>query len=109
MEIAFESKSLRRICENSTVAESELGCAAARTLRRRLSDIQATSSLLEIEWGNRRTEGEGLEQRMLFDLGDENFMVISANHVRNPLASDGNPEWSKISRVKLICIERNHE
>ena len=104
MEIAFESRSLRDLCENKNIAISELGGNAAEALRRRLSDIQAASSFEDIIWSNRRTEGIGREQRVLIDLSDSYYMIISANHVRNPMGPDGNPKWSAITRVKLICI-----
>ena len=109
MEIAFESESLRQLCENKAVAICRLGGDVAETLRHRLSDAQAAPSLLDIVWGNRRTEGRGREQRVLIDLSDEYHLVFSANHVRNPEGPNGDPKWSAITRVKLICIRRSHE
>ena len=109
MEIAFESRSLRELCENKAAANCKLGDDVAESLRRRISDVQAAPSMLDIVWGNLRTEGSGGEQRMLIDLSDECQIVISANHVRNPMGPDGDPDWSAITRVKLICIRRDHE
>ena len=109
MEIAFESESLRQLCENRAAAIYSLGGEIAETLRHRLSDVQAAPSLPDIVWGNRRTEGKGRKQCMLIDLSDECHLVISPNHVRNPTTPDGDPDWSAITRAKVICIRMNSE
>jgi hypothetical protein len=44
---------------------------------------------------------------MVVDLGDGYRLVFSANHPRNPLKADGTVDWSKVSRVKILGIEKS--
>ena len=48
MELAFESRWLRTVCENEADADRELGLAVAETLRHRLADLLAATSIDDI-------------------------------------------------------------
>lgn len=48
MQLAFETKRLRDICENEERAADELGTKVAEQLKRRLADLRAAESIEEM-------------------------------------------------------------
>jgi proteic killer suppression protein len=109
VELAFVARSLRELCENETVAERELGPQAAELLKHRLADLRAATSVTDLLAGRPRTlDGVGA-LAMALDISAGIRIVIIANHPSNPLTETGEVEWSKVSRVKLLRIEKDHE
>ena len=51
----------------------------------------------------------GIEERALIDLSGGNYMVLAANHPKNPMTTEGNLYWKAITRVKIIQIRGDHE
>lgn len=113
MELAFESRDIRSVCENHAVAASELGAEVAGILMRRLADLRSVVSICEfIDLGvvNCRMEVIGSEERALIDLsGGCCCMVLAANHPKNPVTTNGSLNWKAITRVKIIQIRCDHE
>ena len=54
MEIAFNTKSLRAICESEAKAKRELGPSVAGILKHRLADLQAAKSANDLVAGQPR-------------------------------------------------------
>ncbi len=107
MEVSFDTKSLRMICESGTKAEHELGIKLARSLVRRLADLRAATNASELSAGRpREVEGDGI-RLMALDLYGGSCIVFSANHNKVPLVQTGGVDWSKVSRVKIQRIEVN--
>ncbi len=48
LELAFETKRLREICENEEIASQELGAEGAERLKHRLADLRAAGSIEEL-------------------------------------------------------------
>jgi hypothetical protein len=104
MELAFETRFLRELCERTDTAEAELGTYAADLLRRRLADLRAASCLIDLP----------LSTRLHADV-EENYMLVlpvteglrlrfTANHVKNPRLPNGEIDWGRVSRIKLVCV-----
>lgn len=104
MELAFESKHLRCICEDLTAARLELGDAVAESLKHRLADLQAAASIYDLLWGNCRIVGGGRAQRVRIDLLHGFYIILAANHPRIPLTPKGEVDWNAVIRVKIIQI-----
>lgn len=109
MEISFETRSLRSICEDLTAAKVGLGDTVAEALTHRLADLRAAVSISDLLVGNCRIVGSGGAQRLYIDLPQENCMVLVANHPRKPLTSQGDVDWNSVTRIKLTRIGRNHD
>jgi hypothetical protein len=105
LEIAFETKSLRKICESESEAKKQLGDAVSKMLQHRLADLCAASSPLDLVAGRPRTVGGG--QFMTVDLCDGYRVVFDPNHVNNPMTKTNDVDWPRISRIKLLRIERD--
>lgn len=110
LDLAFDSKPLRTVCENEKEAIRELGPLVARVLKHRLADLRAAISINDLILGHPRLllDDGKYHQSMIIDLCDDYQMTFCANHPCNPVVENGNIDWSKVSRVKLLRIERNY-
>lgn len=109
MELAFESRALRTICESETDAKRELGPTVAEVLKHRLADLRAATSIKDLVAGKPHLSDEGTDQNLIIDLVSGYSIVVGANHSRNPLTETGRLNWAMISRVKLLRIESNND
>lgn len=105
MDLAFISKELRTTCESASTARLELGVIASDALKHRLADLRAATSTLDLIVG-RPHFLEGTVEHMVVDLADGYQMVFCANHPQNPTKEGGKLDWQKISRVKILRIEK---
>lgn len=103
MEIAFDNRKLREVCENAEVANVEFGTAVVKMLQSRLADIMAVSNVLELITGNPK-QMEELEGGYQVDLYDGYRLCFCANHAKVPTLDD-KINWAEVSRVKLLKIE----
>jgi len=108
LQLAFETKSLRDICENEAQAKVKLGETVAETLKHRLADLQAATSVKDLVAGRPRTMSGSAEKTMLVDLRDGYNLVFTANHPNNPVKQDKTVDWERVSRVKIMSIERDN-
>ena len=108
LELAFETKSLRMICESENQAKRKLGSNVAESLRRRLADLRAATSVRDLIAGRPRELDVADRQHMAVDLWDGHRIVFCANHSKNPVTETDELDWSRISRVKILRIERDH-
>ena len=108
VELAFATKSLRTICESQANAKRELGPHVAEALKHRLADLHAATSPKDLLVGRpRELDGSGPKRPMAIDLIDGHRIVFSANHPKPPTTESGDLDWSKVSRVKLLRIEKD--
>jgi len=108
LELAFESKMLRTICESESRACLELGAAVAESLKHRLADLRAARTATDLLAGRPRTvRGTGREC-MVVDLRDGNRLVFAASHPTNPMTQTNNVDWTKVMRIKILRIESDH-
>jgi toxin HigB-1 len=104
--VAFASKRLRQICEESSEADLEYGVAVAEQLRHRLADIEAASSPLDLLAGSPRFYDDGTEQSISVSLSRGFKIVLTPNHPKLPRDSAGKVGWRRVGRVKVIGISQ---
>ncbi len=109
MELAFESKDLRSICELGATAEHELGAEVAEVLRRRLADLRAATSIYDLVAGNPHEVEFRDINYFIVDLSEDYQIVLKANHSENPLTNSGQIDWAKVSRIKVTHIGGEYE
>lgn len=105
MEIAFDTISLRKLCESESEAQRKLGVEIAKNLKRRLADLRAATSVKDLVAGRPR-ELDGARYRL--DLSEGCLIIFCANHTTVPELKSGKVDWTRVSRVKLLEIERDH-
>jgi hypothetical protein len=103
LELAFDSKLLRDICEDEDQAKLDLGPEVAEALKHRLADLRAAKSARDLLVGQPRLVGDGKE--MVVDLTDGHRMVLKPNH---PLTGKNAPDWETVNRIKILRIETNN-
>jgi hypothetical protein len=109
LELAFETRLLRTICENEAHAKRELGSQVAEALKHRLADLHAAVSPKDLVAGEpRELEGSGPQRRMIVELCDGHSILFSANHPKNPMTAVGDLDWSRVSRVKILRIGKDN-
>lgn len=107
LELAFETKSLRSICEREAHARCHLGSEVAEVLKHRLADFRAATSVMDLPAGRPRLVGGSGHERMIIDLRAGYRIVLEANHPNNPTTEDGGIEWRRVSRIKILQIGGN--
>ena len=109
VEVAFHSKALRSLCESETQAVDAFGAAVASVLRHRLADLSAAKSPYDIPIGNPRII-ESNPLTMVIDLCDGYDISFCANHPKNPMTENGNVDWQKVRRIKIldVALQNDH-
>jgi hypothetical protein len=108
LQLAFESKSLRSVCESEVEAKLKLGGAAAETLKHRLADLQAATSVNDLAAGRPRVLDQSEGKEMAVELCDGYQLVFTPNHPSNPMTQDKSVDWKRVTRIKIVRIERKH-
>ena len=106
LEIAFESKELRDICEVEAEAKGRLGENPAEMLRHRLADMDAATSPKDLLAGQPRLSQNG--QVMLIDLCEGYRIVIAPNHPYSPTTFARGLDWEKVRSIRILRIESDH-
>lgn len=102
LELAFDTMALRDVCESEEKARRKLGSKVAAGLKRRLSDFQAIESFDELPAARPRKNSSSYT----FSLPDGWRLVVTAGHGSNPTHPSGKIDWAKVSRIKILRIEK---
>ena len=108
LELAFETKPLRTICETEAQAKLELGNAVAEVLKHRLADLRAATAVSDLVAGKPRILDGSAGQLMVVDLYEGSRLVFKSNHIRRSSAGGGEVNWSRVTRIKILRIDRDH-
>ena len=108
LEIAFENKLLRQLCESEVKAKRDLGVKIAERLKRRLADFRAATCVKDLVAGRPREIDGARYRHMAIDLCESYYIVFCANHTATPIGESGDVDWSKVRRIKILRIESNH-
>ena len=106
MRIAFETRSIRQICEQEETAIECYGADIARRLTNRLADLSAARAVHQLVAGRPRPL-DGTDEYAL-DLGKNCRLVFAANHVNNPLLGSSAIDWLRVRQIKILRIEGGH-
>jgi len=107
LELSFDSKTLRTLCENGMQAEHELGLRVSEALRHRLADLRAATSVKDLLAGRPRLLVAEGSQSMVVDLCEGYQIVFCANHSKAPLTESGKLDWARVTRIKLLGIDKS--
>jgi hypothetical protein len=102
LELAFATEALRDVCENEAIAKKELGAKVADALKRRLSDFQSIDTFDELPFAKPKKSSNNC----LFELPDGWQLTVTSGHAENPKLGSGRIDWSQVSRLKILKIEK---
>lgn len=92
------------ICENEYIAIEDLG---SNKLQDRLADLVAATSVRELIVGNpSESEYESLPAYKV-DIDAKHVLYFTPNHLKTPCLQDGQVDWDKVSRIKILAIQKN--
>lgn len=108
MQLAFENRKVREICEDSDIADVTLGAAVGTALRKRLADLSSARSVQELPpIGNPRViSRDGMEFYMI-DLANGYIMEFEAGHTSVPKKMNNTVDWNSVSRIKILKIRND--
>ena len=110
LDLAFDTRTLRNICEKEEEAIQKFGPNVAGALKHRLADLRAAISTNDIVAGSPYIVKEAqYSEYMVITLGQGYRMTFSANHPNNHITLDGNIDWLKVSRIKILQIGRDND
>jgi hypothetical protein len=95
------------MCEHEAVALEQLGQLAADALRNRLSDLHTADFIDEVLAGRRRHISIDGIDCVQFDLAERYTLTVSPNHVPPRNTPDGQIDWSRVRRIKIIRVEQS--
>lgn len=105
MEISFETKELRDLCEDESLAAQRLGPAAAEALKHRLADIHAADAIHEVLAG-RPLQGQYEEIDCYhFELAEGCRLTVIPNHMSPRINAAGITDWERVRRLRVISLE----
>lgn len=76
----------------------------AEQLKRRIADLQAATSMTDLVTSTIvKVPGS---KNILVKLSDEHSISVIANHKSAPVSDDGTVDWSSVTRIKIMEIEK---
>ena len=95
LELAFDTKSLRDLCENEEKARRELGPEVAEKLKHRLADLRAAESVKDLVVGQPREVKSADPGCFLVDLANGCRLTFCANHLKVPKLTSECVDWRR--------------
>lgn len=101
--IAFNTPTLRRLCEDNSVAVARFGEQVGASLRGRLADLRAAGTIADLLVGRPRTRGP-INRELTLDLAAGASSLWIANHTKPRVDDAGMVDWSQTTYVQLMKI-----
>ncbi len=102
MEIAFNTQSLRSLCENESVMDKKLGRVGAQAFQVCLSDLRAASTIADITVNYAAEIASKSDIELVLAEGIHVRLRATDSGVKRP---KGAPvDWAKVSRLKIMEI-----
>ncbi|WP_439684002.1 hypothetical protein [Cupriavidus oxalaticus] len=109
IQLAFQTAKLRQICESSVSAKRSLGETAARALRTRLADFQAGMSPTDMVDLGFAAFDRGSDIRITISIEGGYAVIATVNNRPEPRLENGQVDWKRVTRLKILSIERANE
>ena len=105
LDLAFETRSIRTLCEKASQADRQLGTKVGRYLRAALADMQRASNVMDLPTAMPRSTN-GYEMEISLSQGYKLFFAV--NHSEIPVRRDESVNWKKVTRIKITRIGVSH-
>lgn len=111
MDIVFKDKKLAKLCNSKRDLVKELGADRARRLQRRLDDLRAAKVLEDMRYlpGRCHELVKDRTGQLSLDLDHPYRLIFVPANEPVPRKPDGGLDWSRITAVKILCIDNTHE
>ncbi|GGC16228.1 killer suppression protein HigA [Dyadobacter sediminis] len=106
MEISFENKLLRDICEDSEIAEYQFNQWKAHVLTSRLADLRAAGNVNDLLVGHPTLiSSQNGQEKYKVEIVKDLALYFVSNHLKQPSGSNGKIDWSRVTQIKIVNIE----
>jgi hypothetical protein len=109
LELSFLDKEIRAICEDEDKAILKYGVAISKVLQSRLADLLAikTVHIVVSLLGNAAASkvSETPYSDFKVEIAEGLWLIFTSAHTRRP-ESNGDIDWSKVTRIKILKIEK---
>jgi proteic killer suppression protein len=102
--LSFNSRKLRAICEYREKADEIYGEQVAHKLRDRIADLRAALNVYDLPFGKPIALNNGFKKHCQVKINTKYCLIFSSNHHQKPLDENGNIDWSKVKRIKILNI-----
>lgn len=109
IQLAFQTVKLRQVCESTVSAKRSLGEEAARSLRTRLADLQASISPADIVDLGFAAFDRDSDARIFIYIEGGYAVTATVNNRPEPRLANGQLDWTRVPRLKILSIERADE
>jgi hypothetical protein len=103
MEIAFDTRELRTICEDGNVVSGVFDGPFMEHLRARIADLRAADTVRDLIAG--RPALLDSPPRVVIGVGDGR-LVCAVNHLAVSRTEDGSVDWQRVRRLRVTDITR---
>lgn len=108
LRLSFKTKTLRDLCERSSVAVDVFGEADAALLHDALAEIRAAPSIDDIPQWRQRLVPADSPHELKFDFAGSVTIYFEANHIRMPNDSRNEVAWERVTSIKILKVERSN-
>ena len=105
LDLAFDTLALRQLCESEAKAKRQLGVHVAAHLKRRLADLRAAGTIMDLIASPPFILGT--PEIMAMELAEGYRIVFMANHTEPPTLDSGQLDWSSVTRVKVLEVAQS--
>ncbi|WP_156437283.1 hypothetical protein [Burkholderia sp. RF2-non_BP3] len=109
IQLAFQNVKLRQICESTVSAKRSLGEGAARSLHARLADVCACTSPVDVVELGFAAFDTSSDVRIFIYIEGGYTVTATANNRPEPRLVDGQLDWKRVTRLKILSIEPANE
>lgn len=109
MNILFDNKTIRELCEKKSKAEQKLGPVCARKLRLRLSELEAASKVTDLTAGKPHPLQGDRSGQFALDLSGGWRLVFRSANEPTPILDNGTIDWSWVTIVNIVYIGDYHD
>jgi hypothetical protein len=103
MDIAFQSRAFRDLCEDEPRLSARFGKEAASQIIARMADLRATDTMQELVTAGLCVPLQG--GRIASNISAGLRILLGPNHLQRRDASPPLLPWSQVTRVKVLAIE----
>jgi proteic killer suppression protein len=100
MKVTFRTNKLQELCEQSKLAQKELGQDCAKKMKRRLDEILDAESVYELKAGRPHPLKGDRAGQFAVDLHGKNRLVFEPDQNPVPRKADGSIDWSKVTQIR---------
>lgn len=109
MKISFFDADIEALCKQSKLATRKLGAESAKKLQRRLSELFAANTVVELAAGRPHPLERDRAGQFSVDLHGGYRLIFKPTRQPPPAKADGSIDWAQVDEITIIEAEDYHD